>query len=211
MVTTQQITPRRLSIFKLELYKDESNIMHTGEIDLIKKFHFSVFLILGFAMNLACGILEKLFDTGDEFPPSRNETMWVKYNGTNQKILVPEDLKVKIPPYLPQNKIGENAMKRMYTNIIRMDKGVGRILNQLEEDGLLEKTIIVWYSDHGGPLPRQKRLLYDSGLRVPLIIRYPNKVRAGERDDRLISFVDFAPTLLSMVGLEPPKYMQGRF
>ena len=101
-------------------------------------------------------------------------------------------------------------MKRMYTNVMRMDKGVGRILNQLEEDGLLEKTIIVWYSDHGGPLPRQKRLLYDSGLRVPLIIRYPNKVRAGERDDRLTSFVDFPPTLLSMVGIEPPNYMQGQ-
>ena len=198
--------------FKSELAWDESSIYAHWRNRPDKKIPF--FSIFNFGVCHESGMWnsrKNFFDTGDEFPPSRNEKQWwVKYNGTNQKILVPEDLKVKIPPYLPQNKIGENAMKRMYTNIIRMDKGVGRILDQLEEDGLLEKTIIVWYSDHGGPLPRQKRLLYDSGLRVPLIIRYPNKVRAGERDDRLISFVDFAPTLLSMVGFEPPTYMQGQ-
>ena len=100
-------------------------------------------------------------------------------------------------------------MRRVYTNIIRMDMGVGKVLDQLEEDGLMDKTIVVWFSDHGGPLPRQKRLLYDSGLHVPLIIRYPNASRAGERDDRLISFVDFPPTLLSMAGIKAPSYMQG--
>ena len=100
-------------------------------------------------------------------------------------------------------------MKRMYSNIVEMDNKVGLILSQLEEDGLLEKTIIVWYTDHGGPLPRQKRLLYDSGIKVPMIIRYPNGKRAGEVDERLISFVDFAPTLLSMVNILPPKNQQG--
>ena len=67
----------------------------------------------------------------------------------------------------------------------------------LEEDGLLEETIVVWFSDHGGPLPRQKRLLYDSGLRVPLIVRHPGRRRAGELDERLMSLVDFAPTFFS--------------
>ena len=125
-------------------------------------------------------------------------------------LLVPEDLEIDVPPYLPQNEIGKNAMRRMYTNIMRMDRGVGKILDQLEEDGLMNQTIIVWFSDHGGPLPRQKRLLYDSGLRVPLIIRFPDGSRAGERDNRLISFVDFPPTLLSMVGIQAPSYMQGQ-
>ena len=106
---------------------------------------------------------------------------------------------MEVPPYLPQNEIGENAMRRMYHNIIRMDKAVGKILAQLEEDGLLDQTIIMWYTDHGGPFPRHKRLLYDSGLKVPLIIRYPDGSRAGEKDDRLISFVDYPPTLLSPV------------
>ena len=98
----------------------------------------------------------------------------------------------------------------MYSNIIEMDKHVGLILNQLEEDGMIDQTIIVWYTDHGGPLPREKRLLYDSGLHVPMIIRYPNKENAGQKDDQLISFVDLAPTLLSMLNISIPEYMQGR-
>lgn len=69
---------------------------------------------------------------------------------------MPEDLAVEVPPYLPQNEIGENAMRKLYSNIVRMDRFMGILLQQLEEDGLLEETIIVWYSDHGGPLPRQK-------------------------------------------------------
>ena len=91
-----------------------------------------------------------------------------------------------------------------------MDKQVGVILNELEEDGLLESTIVFFYSDHGGPLPRQKRLLYDSGIQVPLIIRYPGKWRAGEIDDQLISFVDFKSTTLSLAGIQPPSYVDGR-
>jgi arylsulfatase A-like enzyme len=155
----------------------------------------------------------------DVFPPPRTaESQWEKlgyknyqaYKNDTIPLQVPEDLAVEVPPYLPQNEIGENAMRKLYSNIVRMDRFMGILLQQLEEDGLLEETIIVWYSDHGGPLPRQKRLLYDSGLRVPLIIRYPNKLRAGERDDRLISFVDYPPTLLSMVGIQPPSYMEGQ-
>ena len=198
--------------FKSELAWDESSVYAhwrnrpNGNIPFFSIFNFGVCHESGM-----WNTRENYFDTGDEFPPDRSiKKWWEKYSNSHVPLLVPENLDVEVPPYLPQNEIGENAMKRMYTNIMRMDKGVGRILNQLEEDGLLEKTIIVWYSDHGGPLPRQKRLLYDSGLRVPLIIRYPNKVRAGERDDRLTSFVDFPPTLLSMVGIQPPNYMQGQ-
>jgi len=80
----------------------------------------------------------------------------------------------------------------------------------LEEDGLLESTIIVFYGDHGGPLPREKRLIYDSGLNTPMIIRFPNKIKAGTKDEQLTSFVDFAPTLLSLTGIKPPEYMQGQ-
>ncbi|PCI77618.1 MAG: sulfatase, partial [SAR86 cluster bacterium] len=91
-----------------------------------------------------------------------------------------------------------------------MDRQVGEILDQLEEDGLMDSTIIFWYSDHGGPLPRQKRLLYDSGMHLPLIIRFPDQYRAGETDEQLISFVDFKSTILSLAGIEPPDYVDGR-
>ena len=91
-----------------------------------------------------------------------------------------------------------------------MDQKVGDILEELKTDGLLDNTIIFWYTDHGGPLPRQKRMLYDSGLKVPMIIRFPAGQFAGQRDSRMISFIDLAPTLLSLASIAPPSYMQGK-
>ena len=121
-----------------------------------------------------------------------------------------KDTKFKIPPYLPNNDVTNRDMWKLYNNIVEMDKQVGVVLKQLEDDGLLENTIIFFYGDHGGPLPREKRLIYDSGLNTPLIVRYPNKVGAGKKVDDLISFVDFAPTLLSLAQVEPKQYMQGQ-
>ena len=121
-----------------------------------------------------------------------------------------ESIDISVPPYLPKNNIVINDMKRMYSNIVELDNKIGLILKQLEEDNLLEKTVIVFYTDHGGPLPREKRLLYDSGIKVPMIIRFPNKTRAGELDNRMISFVDFAPTLLSLASINIPNFHLGK-
>ena len=123
---------------------------------------------------------------------------------------VAKDLDVPVPPYLPDTEVGRQDIRQMYSNIKRMDAQVGEMLKELEAAGELEKTIIVWYTDHGGPLPRQKRLLYDSGLRVPMIIRFPNQLFAGQRDDRLISFIDFGPTALSMAGIKPSDKLDGK-
>ncbi|MEL6651971.1 MAG: sulfatase-like hydrolase/transferase, partial [Bacteroidota bacterium] len=114
--------------------------------------------------------------------------IWAK---AEDSLWVDENLNVPVPPYLPDNAIGQRDVRRMYSNIKEMDNRVGVILAELEEDGLLENTIVFWYTDHGGPLPRQKRLLYDSGMRVPMAIRFPNQAYAGTTDDRLISFIDF--------------------
>ena len=123
---------------------------------------------------------------------------------------VDDNLNVPVPPYLPDTEIAKKDIRRMYSNIKEMDAQVGKILQELKEDGLLDNTIVFWYTDHGGPLPRQKRLLYDSGVKVPMIIRFPEAVRANTRDDRLISFIDLAPTLLSLAKIQPPDHMQGK-
>jgi arylsulfatase A-like enzyme len=147
----------------------------------------------------------------DPFPPLRDiGKWWEQFSNIEKPLYVSDSIEISVPPYLPDNDIVRRDMKRMYSNIVELDEKVGLIVDQLKEDGLLEETIIVFYTDHGGPLPRQKRLLYDSGIKVPMIIRYPNKVKAGEVDNRLISFVDFAPTLLSMANIPPRKYHQGR-
>ncbi len=117
---------------------------------------------------------------------------------------------VPLPPYFPDHPEVREDVARQYDNINRMDAWVGEMLAQLEADGLLDNTIVFYFSDHGTCLPRGKRWMYDSGIRVPLIIRFPDGREAGTRTDRLVSFVDFAPTVLSLAGIDPPEHMQGR-
>lgn len=125
-------------------------------------------------------------------------------------IHLPQSTDFSIPPYLPDTETVRRDLWKMYNNIAEMDQQVGAVLKQLEDDGLLENTIVFFYGDHGGPLPRQKRLIYDSGLHTPMIIRFPDKQKAGKNEDQLTSFIDFVPTLLSLIGIEPPEYLQGQ-
>ena len=141
------------------------------------------------------------------FGVTHESQIWAR---AKDSLWVDENLEVNVPPYLPDTEIGRRDVRRMYSNIKEMDFQVGKILDDLEAEGELENTIIFWYSDHGGPLPRQKRLLYDSGVKVPLIIRFPNKVNAGTRNDELLSFIDLAPSVLSLANIEPPKIMDGK-
>jgi N-sulfoglucosamine sulfohydrolase len=137
-----------------------------------------------------------------------------------QSQLAPEEIHdpdlAPLPPYYPDTPIVRRTVARFYDCVTLMDRRVGEILRQLEEDGLAEETIVFFFSDHGSGLPRHKRALLDSGMHVPLLIRFPEKYRhlatasPGETVDRLVSFVDFAPTLLSLAGIEIPDEMQGR-
>lgn len=117
---------------------------------------------------------------------------------------------VPLPPYYPDTPLVRRDIARHYDNIAAMDDQVGRLLGQLQEDGLADETIVFFFSDHGDGLPRMKRWVYDSGLHVPFLVRWPDGQRAGTTDDRLISFVDLAPTVLSLVGIDIPDYIQGR-
>ncbi|MBI9072979.1 MAG: sulfatase [Melioribacteraceae bacterium] len=116
---------------------------------------------------------------------------------------------VPLPDYFPENPIVRNDVARNYSNIELLDKEIGSKLKELEEAGELDNTIIFFFSDHGGPLPRGKREHYVSGLRVPFMVRFPKGENAGRVTDP-ISFVDIAPTMLSLIGLKPPEYMQGK-
>ena len=114
-----------------------------------------------------------------------------------------------VPPYYPDTEVVRKDLARMYTNISLMDQQAGELIRQLKEDGLYENTIIFFYSDHGDGTPRAKRWLYDSGLKVPLLVRFPGGEGAGTISDRMVSFVDFAPTILSLTGIPIPAYMEG--
>mgnify|MGYP000020605702 CR=1 FL=1 len=117
---------------------------------------------------------------------------------------------VDVPPYLPDTGTTRTAIARQYDNISRSDEWVGEVLERLEADGLAEDTIVVLWSDHGEGLPRAKRWVYDAGICVPLIVRWPGRVDGGSADDRLVSMVDLGPAMLDACGLDVPGYVDGR-
>jgi arylsulfatase A-like enzyme len=131
--------------------------------------------------------------------------------------LVHDPAKVRLPAYHPDTPEVRHDWAQYYDNITEMDAQFGARLKELEEAGLAGDTIVFFYSDHGSGMPRSKRWPYNSGLNVPLIVHFPDKFRhlaskdysAGGTTDRLVSFVDFASTLLSLVGIKPPDYLQG--
>jgi N-sulfoglucosamine sulfohydrolase len=124
--------------------------------------------------------------------------------------------KVVLPPYHPDTPEIRRDWANYYDQMTLMDSQAGALLEELEKSGLADNTIVFYYSDHGGALPRGKRNIHDSGTRVPLIIRFPAKwahlapARAGEWVDDPVSFVDFPATLLSLCGVRVPEYHHGR-
>lgn len=124
--------------------------------------------------------------------------------------------KVMLPPYHPDTPEMRHDWAQYYEKISTLDEQIGNFLQKLEEEGLADNTIVFYYADHGGVLARSKRFVYETGTHVPLIIRFPKKYRKiapgkpGSVSDRLVSFVDFAPTVLSLAGIQPPQYMQGK-
>jgi N-sulfoglucosamine sulfohydrolase len=127
---------------------------------------------------------------------------------------VTDPARVQVPPYYPDTPGVREEIARFYDRIADMDTQVGQILKQLDEDGLTDNTIVFYWSDHGDAFPRSKRSLYDSGLRVPLMIRWPKALNpsfpAGTVNDQLVSFIDLAPTVLALAGVDVPMHMQGR-
>ena len=108
-----------------------------------------------------------------------------------------ESSKVKLPPIFPDDLSIKNDFFVNYSNIEKLDKQIGKIIDQLKKDGLYDNTIIFFFSDHGGPFPRYKRSIYDTGIHCPLIIKWADQF-VGKRNDQLISFIDFAPTILEV-------------
>ena len=112
---------------------------------------------------------------------------------------------VKLKSYHPDLEIIRKNYAKYHDALLRMDEKVGKILEELEDNGLHENTIVIYTSDHGGVMPRSKRYLFKSGLHCPLIIRIPEKYKSlwpsqkiGSSIERLVSFVDMPKTWLSL-------------
>jgi len=156
------------------------------------------------------------------FTMSHESSLFVDKIAKNRKKgLIPDKPRlspseVKLRPYLPDLPEIRSDIAIYHDNMTAMDKQVGEVLEELEQSGLADDTIVFYYSDHGGITPRGKRYLKETGVRVPMLLHIPEKWKhlnpfknTGEVDE-MVSFVDLAPTLLSLTGVETPEHMQGR-
>jgi uncharacterized sulfatase len=131
--------------------------------------------------------------------------------------LIHDPAKAPIPAYHPDTPEVRHDWAQYYDKMTEMDGQVGKLLEELDEAGLRQSTIIFYYGDHGSGMPRSKRQPFDSGLHVPLLVSIPKAYRHlapqdyqdGKASDRLVAFVDLAPTVLSLAGVKPPSNMQG--
>ncbi|MDC1105620.1 sulfatase-like hydrolase/transferase [Prolixibacteraceae bacterium] len=123
---------------------------------------------------------------------------------------------IKVFPYHPNTKMFRYTYARYYDQIQKMDKQVGEKIAQLKEDGVLDNTIIFYYGDNGGILPRSKGYAYDNGTKIPMVVYLPPKYKdlfpgkIPTRCDAFVNFMDLAPTLLTIVGCKIPKGLDGK-
>lgn len=183
-----------------EIWDDVSNTAHWKNRPAGKPF-FAVFNYTG-CHESGIADVKKYHEVTKDLDPSQRQD--------------PSKL-TTLPPYYPDTAAVREDWKRNYELITAMDAWAGKLIAELKEAGEWDNTVVMFWSDHGTGLPRRKRWLYDSGTHIPLIVHYPEKVRAvlpttaaGESDDRLISSVDFAPTVLTLAGVTAPKHLQGR-
>lgn len=154
----------------------------------------------------------------------------VNFGGTHEwhvrdesRIAPPEDpamrhdpARANLPPYLPDTPKVRHEWARQADLVSLYDREeIPKLLQELEDEGVAENTIVFFFSDHGIGLPRAKQFIFDSGMQVPLIVYFPAKWKhlspaaPGSSLDRMVNFIDFGPTVLSLAGVEVPEFMQG--
>jgi len=118
--------------------------------------------------------------------------------------------KVTLPPYYPDHPIAKRDWANYLEDMQILDRNVGKVLARLEADGLADNTIVFFFGDHGRCHIRGKQFLYDGGIRVPLLIRWPGRIEPGTVIEDLVSLIDLGPTCLNLIGASLPSYMHGR-
>ena len=138
-------------------------------------------------------------------------------NEMDDALRIHDPAKAPVPAYHPDTPEVRKDWAQYYDRITQMDEEIGKWLKEVEDAGLSDNTIIIYWGDHGSGMPRNKRWPYNSGLHVPFLLRVPEKFKelapedyaVGGKSDRMVGFIDLAPTMLSLVGIEPKEFMQG--
>ena len=150
------------------------------------------------------------------FAQSHESSLHFSTQQMNSQKTVTNSQAISVFPYPPDTPTYRYTVARYHDRMQEIDRRIGRVVADLEADGLLEETFVFYFGDHGGVLPRSKGYIYESGLHVPLVVRVPKKWRSlidrplGSRAAGFVSFVDFGATVLKLAGLERPNHLDGR-
>ncbi len=130
--------------------------------------------------------------------------------GNTNKPLTVDPARMPVAPYFPDNEVIRHDLAVMYSNITRMDEQFQALCDEVKKAGKWDNTIVIWYSDNGGPIARGKREIMDSGSNVPFMIRFPDRRGAGTVNGNLNMFVDIPATIMALAGVEQPKNIHGK-
>ena len=137
---------------------------------------------------------------------THESSMWQR----DKEPLMVDPNNLQVPPIFPDDSIVRHSLAVNYSNLIEMDKQVGKLVDDLNKESLYDNSYIFFYSDHGGPFPRHKRAIYETGTKVPFFVKLPKGMKDNVDTSQFLSFVDFAPTVLSIAGIEIPSFLQGK-
>ena len=150
------------------------------------------------------------------FGMSHERSLHFKRTQIDRNMLQTNPDSVELAPYFPDTPLFRYTQAYYHDRMTVIDQQIGKVVARLKEDGLLENTILFYFGDHGGVLPRSKGYIYEGGLHVPLVVRFPKKFShlfpsgQGSHEEGFVSFIDFSPTVLKLAGLEIPENMDGR-
>ena len=131
-----------------------------------------------------------------------------KYPGVTEVQYDPAQ--ITVPSFLPDNSDTRRDLAEYFQAISRVDQGLGRLMQALEQTGHADDTLVIYLSDNGSPFPGAKTTQYDAGIHLPLVMYRPGQ-KAGVVSQALVSWVDITPTILDYAGAKPPKYpLQGK-
>ncbi|MEO1614949.1 MAG: sulfatase-like hydrolase/transferase [Planctomycetota bacterium] len=145
----------------------------------------------------------------------KNKTDGFRKRGVIPEVPSRDPASVELPPHYPDTPEIRQDWVNYMDIVTAMDKQIGQWLQELDDEGVRENTIVFYYSDHGGILPRAKRYINDTGTHVPMIVRFPKKwqhlapAAAGTVNERPVAFIDLPPTVFSLAGIEIPEQFQG--
>ncbi|MGX1929337.1 sulfatase family protein [Flagellimonas sp. 2504JD4-2] len=150
----------------------------------------------------------------DDRPKNKPFFMWFAAHDPHDPWTAPKvhDITdVHVPPYLPDTEYMREQLAAYYDEIHRMDYFIGEVMDKLKEQQVYENTMIVFVADNGRGFWRSKAHIYDAGMKTPLLVSWPSKIKADQQSDHLISMVDLAPTFVEITGHAPEDYtFQGR-